>query len=1274
MTTALQHKYPAVLALMLIFLIPMPQVSADEIKWHGVQQEEINGATVKTLGFDGAGHADRWGLLPVFVRQFDLPAPGLSLDFEIANTEFLPLTVNDDIEDINLIPEKLSWDKEIITIRGKSKLVFRLLPLRKNPETGNYEKLVSFEMSRQPVPGAIMKAGNPTDQFAESSVLATGDWYKISVEETGIYKMTREDMNELGMNAGEIPSEMIRLYGNGGGMLPQRTSDPRDDDLIENAIMMEDGGDGTFDEGDYFIFYGESPHQWELDIADGLFEHTTNLYTQRNFYFITIGTEPGKRVQNLEQSTVPAELIFTTYNDYAVHEKNEKSLIKSGAEWYGEDFVETVERDFVFPFPNRDVTREVHIAGDFAARSTTVCSFTAFINQDSVFTDNVSAIPENSITKYANPSSKSSWFMANDEQDITVTLRLNRKDEKPIGWLNYLQLNVMSHLQFNGHQFGFRNINAYADGQVSEFHINGTDENFRIWDVTDPHSARQIMVTHEDDQTKFALLMEELMEFVGFDGTDYMTPGLEGYVENQNLHAYQTAEFIIITHPEFDDQAQRLKALHEEIDGMDVIVADLYDIYNEFSSGAADVTAIRDFVRMVYLRSGTPPKLKYVLLFGDGSYDPLDRIGDNLSFIPTFQSRQSLWYTSTYVTDDYFGLMDPEEGNDASGNVDLGIGRFAVNSHEGAKLMVDKVEKYMRMTPEVQGNWRNSLTFVADDEDNNLHLYQADTILVSRIQRRNQSVNINKIYLDSYRQESSASGHTYPGVNADISKQVNNGTLIVNYTGHGGELGLAHEKVVQISDILSWHNSDKMPVFVTATCEFSRFDNPGLTSAGELVLMNPNGGGIALYTTTRLAFASSNLLLNKRLYDTLFRAYPERHPRLGDLMMFSKTPSNTNIRNFVLLGNPALKLALPGYKVVTDSVNGIPVEQFSDTLNANSTLTISGHIGSYQTEGQLIEDFNGTIYPILYDKPTTVTTLGNDPKSYPFPYEAQNSILFKGKATVKNGRFTFSLVLPTDISYQFGHGKLSYYAADSLRDAGGYFSGMVIGGINQDASADVTGPEINMYLNEFGSFQPNLINPNPVLFAALSDPSGINANGTGIGHDITLTVNGDSYNSIVLNSRFEPAIDDHTSGTIVFPFNSLPNGDYTLELKAWDMFNNSSVGLMNFTVSDSIQIGLTEVYNYPNPFKDHTWFTFNHNQFEGDLTFEINIYNFYGQHVRTIGPEKVFTSGYSIEPVYWGGDSEGGARLQPGIYFYTIRVTNDKGHSTDRVQKMILTR
>lgn len=1266
-------RYLLLLSFVFSAIIALPQSIDENLEWQGIHTESVKGVQVNTLVFTGAGNDARWGLLPVFVRTENMPAPGYSIGFRVSDPEFAPLDYAQFVEDIDLVPERLSFETEVISIRGKKKLMFKMLPLRKNPETGEIEKLVSFRLNKniESVPNLSQDASR--HEYAENSVLAEGDWYKISVTKTGIYKVTWQDLRDLGMNMSEIPSERIGLYGNGGGMLPQLNADERDDDLTENAILVEDGGDGTFDQGDYFLFYGESPNSWEYVQADQVFVHSTNHFTDRNFYFVTIGTTPGKRVQNLSQSGQNAERIITSYNNYAAHELEERSLIHSGAEWYGEEFNDTTEQEFFFPFPNRDVTKEIYITGDFVARATSSSSFSVFINQDSVFTDNVSAIPQNSITKFGNPSTKSAWHMAPGQEDITLKLRYNRRDESSVGWLNYLEINVMSQLKFMGQQFGFRNVQAGDQNQNVEFRVDNTNENFRVWDVSDPHTAQEIQVTHSGTMVKFVLEMSQLREFVGFDGTDFMQPGLEGAVPNQNLHALQAADFIIVTHPDFADQAQRLKELHEEIDGMNVLVVDLFRIYNEFASGAPDVTAIRDFVRMIYQRSGTPPSLKYLLLFGDGSYDPLDRVEENISFIPTFQSKQSLWYTSTYVTDDYFGLMDDEEGKDASGNVDIGIGRFAVNSDEEAKLMVDKVEHYLRMSPANQGQWRNQLTFIADDEDNNLHLYQADTILIPRIQKKNSMVNISKIYFDAYRQESSASGQSFPQATADINSRINEGTLMVNYTGHGGELGLAHEKVVQISDILSWHNPDMLPVFVTATCEFSRFDNPQLTSAGELVLLNPNGGGIALFTTTRLAFASSNLLLNKRLYDTLFRAYPERHPRLGDLMMFSKVPSNTNIRNFVLLGDPALRLALPGYNIVTDSINGVPAGDFSDTLHANSRLEVTGHIESYHSAGTVMTDFNGTIFPVLYDKPSMVTTLGNDPKSYPYEFEAQNSVLYRGKASVDEGRFTFSLVLPRDISYRYGNGKLSYYAADSLTDAGGCFTDLMVGGINQDASADLSGPDIQLFINEIGPVKPEQVNPEPILYINLADPSGINATGNGIGHDITLTMNGSLTDAMVLNDLFEPSLDDYTSGSIVLPFDRLDNGEYTLQLKAWDMFNNSSVATIGFVVSDSINVDLMQVYNYPNPFSDHTWFTFSHNQFQGDLTVEIDIYNFYGQHVRTIGPEKVFTNGYAIEPIYWDGDTSGGEKLGKGVYFYTLRVTNEKNQSTERIQKMIIT-
>jgi hypothetical protein len=616
--------------------------------------------------------------------------------------------------------------------------------------------------------------------------------------------------------------------------------------------------------------------------------------------------------------------------------------------------------------------------------------------------------------------------------------------------------------------------------------------------------------------------------------------------------------------------------------------------------------------------------------------------------------------------------MDPVEGVDANGNVDVGIGRLPANSPEEAKGMVDKIENYARYSELNRGSWKNKMCFVADDEDYNLHFNQADTVLAALVARQNQTINQNKIYLDAFQQVSTSGGDRYPEANKALNQQVEDGALFVNYTGHGGELGWCAENVLQISDINSWTNFNKLPVFITATCEFSRFDNPSMSSAGELVLLNPDGGGVALLTTTRLAFAQSNLTLNRRIYDTLFRASPDNYPRLGDLIRFSKTPSNSNIRNFVLLGDPALKIAFPNYDVVTETINGIPMEAFDDTLKANSTITVTGYIADFSDEQNVIDNFNGTLFPLLYDKAVTLTTLGNDPKSSPAQFQMQDRILYEGKVSVVDGKFSFSFVIPKDISYQYGNGKLSYYAADSLADAAGHYNEFILGGYDELATTDELGPEINLYLNDSLFVSGSDIYPSPLMFAKLKDPGGINTSGSGIGHDIVATLDGISNSAIVLNNYFEPELDDFTSGSIVFPFYNLSKGKHTLELKAWDMYNNSSISTIEFYVADSLGVELSQVINFPNPFNSGTYFSFRHNQFGEDLSVEIEIYNFSGKLVTTLNPRLVITNGYTIDPIYWDGTDDGGSKLDTGFYFYKMIVGNELGNQSQMVQKMVI--
>lgn len=1246
---------------------------SETIRWTGIETFTFGNEVINILHFEDAMNDDAFGMLPVFTRLFPVNVAGKTWEFAIVNPTFVPLDVQSTpqtIMDIELVPDELNITSEIITIRKSHFSQLKLLPLRKNSETGEIEKLIAFEIEAKLSADPDYKTTRVEREYAENSVLAAGDWYKFKVSETGIYKLTFEDLTGMGMDFTGVSSSQIQVFGNGGKMLSERNSDFRYDDLQEIAIFVEDGGNGVFGQGDHILFYGEGALSWNYIPIRLAFEHQIHQYSEHNYYFITIGEGEGKRIQLTPQIPVPADQIINNYNHFETYSLNAINLIKSGAAWYSDEFSEVVSRDYHFSFPKRDTNESVFFAADFAARSFTQSSFDVYVNDDLLLNVPIGPVPQGSVSRFGNGLGKTQRFGLTDSQDVTITVDYNKPGSESRGWLNYIDVNIMNRLEFDGGQMDFRNIYTIYNGLSAEFRIANANVPLTVWNVTNHLEAEAIEVTHTGDICSFKLETSELLEFVAFDHTEYYQPNYIGKIENQNLHALSAADFIIVSHPDFIEQAERLKALHEDHDQMTIHLVTPQQIYNEFSSGKQDPSAIRDFVKMIYDRSGDPPSLKYLLLFGDGSYDAKDRIPDNRNFIVTFQSRQSLMYTTSYVTDDFYGLMDHNEGYDAVGNVDIGIGRLAANTPEQAKNLVDKIERYMIFGPENAGHWRNSICFIADDGDHNLHLFQADTVLVNIVTRNNQSINVNKIYLDAYQHINTSAGKRYPDVNAAINDQVNRGTLFINYTGHGGEIALASERVVQIPDILSWDNKYKMPVFITATCEFTPYDNPGTVSAGELVVLNPDGGGVALMSTTRIAFASSNLTLNRRIYDTLFRAEPGNYPRLGDLIMFSKNPSSTNIRNFTLLGNPALKLALPEHNIIIDSINGMPVELVIDTIHANSMVSFSGYVASH-FNGEQLTGFNGNVYPVLYDKAKTITTLGADQLSYPYDFELQQDILYEGKASVTEGRFSFSFVVPRNISYNYGEGKLSLYATSETTDASGHFNQFILGGILDDG-LDNTGPEITLFMNDEKFINGMMVNNNPIMVAHLHDPSGINAIGAGIGHDIVATLNGPVNTTIIMNPHFKPTIDDYRSGSIVYPFNNLSNGDYTLEIRASDMKNNSTSATIQFTVSNNIVLQILEAFNYPNPFNDHTWFSFRHNQFDKPLEVEINIYDVSGSLVNTIGPGAYHSNGYYIEPISWSGTSAGGSKLKPGFYIYTIDVKSHNNIVSRMVQKLII--
>jgi hypothetical protein len=754
-----------------------------------------------------------------------------------------------------------------------------------------------------------------------------------------------------------------------------------------------------------------------------------------------------------------------------------------------------------------------------------------------------------------------------------------------------------------------------------------------------------------------------------------------GSVPNQNLHATGPTRLLIVTHPLFRQAADSIALFHQVKDNMSVLVVTTDQVYNEFSSGAPDVSAVRDFAKMVYDRSNDNQiRLKYLLLIGDGSYNNHSRTSGNSNFILTYQSESSLNASTSYVSDDFFGFMGNDEGGSETMeafSLDLGVGRLPAKTEYEAMVLYRKILNYNSSRNMV--DWRNNILFVGDDEDGNIHMNQANS-LADWVRNTYPQFVIKKALLDAYKQVATSTGARYPDVNRIIYDNIHKGILIYNYTGHGGERGLAAEQILMREDLAKFTNSANLPLFVTATCEFSRFDDLTddegklieSTSAGETSLLNENGGSIALLSTTRIVYSDRNHYLNTKFYHVVFTRDADGHyNKLGDIIRMTKdsTGVQRNKLNFILLGDPALSLAIPEYIVQTDSLNGLDVSSTIDTLKAFSQVRISGHLEDINHN--MLSNFNGTIYPSVFDKDLIVNTLANDGGD-PLQFEAQENLLFKGKASVRNGNFSFEFQVPKDITYNFGLGKVVYYSQDSSLDANGYFDQFIIGGTDYEAVQDEDGPEISLYLNDKNFLDEGISNTNPVIYAVISDASGINTVGNGIGHDITGVLDNNVSEPIILNDYFESDLDDYTRGKLSYPLSDLSEGWHSLKVKVWDVFNNSSEETIEFRVIASDDLIMSNAYNYPNPASQFTWFRFEHNRPGEELQVEIDVFDMGARQMAAIR-QSVYTAGFSSEPLEWDLKDAGGNRLRQGIYPYRIRITDSNGQSTESFKKLVIT-
>ncbi|MBN2745426.1 MAG: type IX secretion system sortase PorU [Bacteroidales bacterium] len=1233
--------------------------------------------------FDEAVKHELFYDIPLVKFQFLLIKPIDSITIFIQNIESVSNPLFDNIKNLELAPQ---YHYEVQLDRNRQVLTIFINPFHTDPnqEIAAYTHFNLFVTTYES--NNNIGAKETKSSWKSASVLANDDWYKVKLSTTGVYKITGNDLITMGFPLTNLSVNDIRVFGNGGGMYPEANSGFFYDDLEENAIKIHDlNGNGIFESNDYFIFFGKGPNYWKYDSNNHRFSHSQHLYDDYAYYFINVRNGTNKRVSYQSINPNTPDTIITTFDDFQYYDKDSLNLIKSGKIWYGDEYNIITSHNYGFSFPNIDLTTPVNIKMAVAAKSTTVSQMTVNTsgNTQTIIIPSVSGQYNGD---YAAGVSQE-WAITPQSQAININVSYNKPTSIASAWMDYIEVQAKRQLTYNGTQLRFRNKESIGNGKLSKFVISNPPSGMVIWDVSNHLHPIEIEYIMESGNATFTIATDELREFIAFTNSFYSV-GFNQKIENQNLHGVSDIDYVICYNKKFEAEANELADFHRNNNNLNVYTVDQQLVFNEFSSGAADIAALRNFMRLLYdnaLASGKNPP-KYLLLFGDASYDYKNRISGNTNFVLTFESASSLNPLSSYSSDDFFGLLDYNEGSNCSGALDIGIGRFIVRTNTEAQQMVDKIKRYYAIHNQPTGanstltvnqipnmaDWRNAFCFIGDDQDQNIHISQAD-YMAELTRQLNPKLNINKIFLDSYVQQTLPGGQRYPEAKQDMNLQVGNGALVINYTGHGGEMGLAHESLLEIADIQKWNNANNLPLFITATCEFTRYEDPSRISAGEYAFLQPNGGMIGLLTTSRVTFSGSNFTLNKYiLQDMLTADSLGNYPSIGDLIRISKVKAGSimNNRNFVLIGDPALKLAFPKHDVITLTVNNIPVQQFSDTIKALSMVTISGQI---ESDGQKMSGFNGYVYPTIFDKAQNYTTLANDPDSYLFNFKLQKNVIYKGKAVVTNGEFSFTFIVPKDINYSFGNSKISYYAENGQTDANGYYDSLIVGGTNSNVIADNLGPQINLYLNDTMFVDGGITDENPNVLAILFDESGINTTGNGIGHDITLTVDNNSTKSVSLNNFYQTKTNSYQSGYVVYPLSELNEGKHTITLKAWDIYNNSNQVSLSFVVANSESTVISALTNYPNPFTDYTNFVFEHNMAGNSLDVEIQIFDQLGNKVRNLSTTMV-NSGYKVssDQLKWSGRNESGQKLGAGLYHYRVIITSESGQKATDSGKLIL--
>ncbi len=1106
--------------------------------------------------------------------------------------------------------------------------------------------------------------------YADQSVLREGNVVKVRVRETGIHCIPFDTLKAWGLR----PTD-VRVLGYGGQMLSENFTLKKWDDLPSVAFYMHKGTDGIFNSGDYILFYAQGVVRW--DAVDGRWQHTQNPYSQYGYYFISdsAGEQRIISTNNTEYDTTDC-IDVDWYTYYAVHEKDTINLVDptgvngGGREFYGEP-IDANKPKITIQFPTTNVRTDLestcHVNMAVTA-STTSNVHVKFNGASADFSASGIAVSD-FYTKAVVTGGKIQAKATTTGQQV-VEIAYNNTTSGAVTHLNYVAVNIPCNLKMDKNGMAISNISYLNKSSAIRFHMSNASSNTQIWRVTDGVNI-SLMKTHwENNKLIWIGNNTKAEKYIAITPTlkGWHSPVKVGKVANQNLHALQNIDYVIICPSEFIDAATRLAKKHEEVDALTWAVVTDEQVYNEFSSGTPDASAYRWLMKMLYDRAKSQKDApKHLLLLGKGTFDnrKIYRNSGEAKLL-TYQAYNSTKETLAYATDDYFGFMQDTAGieaktfNEVYAKMDIGVGRLPAKTLEEANNMVDKLCKYM--DNQSLGKWKSQILFLADDGDHGLHVETADKG-AELLRKENKMFVVNKIYLDAHSQEVTAAGESYPIAKNQFDNLMNNGVLFMNYSGHGGFNNITTELLMKTADIKRMSNVHQAFWFL-ATCSFSHCDG-GVVSAGEEAILNPNGAAIGVLSACRTVYATQNTILNTNLCDTLF-GHNNRynyHMTIGEATRIAKnkTGRDTNKLPYVLLGDPALRLNYPcDYFVKTTT--------HFDTIQALSKQTIQGYI---QTADQdTAHWFNGKVDVTVFDKMQVISTRDNDEadesKKVIKTFNDYPNIIFAGQTDVVDGKFEFTFIVPKDIRYNYGNGRIAYYAHDPelQKEAIGYFEDFTIGGSSTVEIQDTIGPELNIYLNNPAFIDGSKTYEYPHFYAEIYDENGINTIGTGIGHDLLMVIDNDPKQTYVLNNYFTAGNNSYQEGLVSYKMSQQEAGAHSLIFRAWDLYNNSSTATLNYHVVKGLGPQIYNIITYPNPVSrtNILYIDIAHDQPNETIETLVYLYNVSGELVhihKQIGTETISLNIGEIS-------------LTSGIYIYQVNIKTASSKYSSYVGKIII--